>query len=203
MYMLLEKPDRERGFKKERIIRVLLNHPNGELTKYRISKEAKVSETWCREYTERLEKQNIIKDTKTIAPKKLYEEWIENTIEPNELTLSLQKPMKILKNTNLDYALTTYQAENLKQGLLFPTSTEFYVKPDQTKKWIELAKNKGLIGGGNTKIKATDKHIFYKKQKINNFKLVSTPQLILDLLKEKGPSKEAANKMIQSYHGEE
>lgn len=202
MYMLLEEPDRERGFKKGRIIRVLLNHPNGELTKYRISKEAEVSESWCREYTERLEKQNIIKDTETIAPKRLYEEWMENTIDPNELTLSLQKPLKILKNTNLDYALTTYQAENLKQGFLFSSSTEFYVKPDQTKKWVELAKNKGLIGGGNTKIKATDKHVFYKKQKINDFNIVSTPQIILDLLKEEGPCKEAASKMIQSYHGE-
>jgi len=45
MYMgLLEKPDRKRGFKKERILRVLLNYPDGEHTKYRVAKLADVTE---------------------------------------------------------------------------------------------------------------------------------------------------------------
>ena len=32
--MLLEKPERERGFKKEKIFLVLLNHSDEEITKY-------------------------------------------------------------------------------------------------------------------------------------------------------------------------
>ena len=41
--MLLEKPARERGFKKERLHRVLLNHAGGERSRYEIAKEAGVS----------------------------------------------------------------------------------------------------------------------------------------------------------------
>ena len=41
--MLLEKPDRQPGYKKERLHRVLLNHPGGELSRYEITQRAKVS----------------------------------------------------------------------------------------------------------------------------------------------------------------
>ena len=42
---LLEKPNRERGFAKERIIRVLLNHTGDDLTKYRLAQVADASES--------------------------------------------------------------------------------------------------------------------------------------------------------------
>jgi hypothetical protein len=51
MHMLLRKPERQRGYKKERILRVLLCHTDEEITKYQVAKEADVSEPWCREYT--------------------------------------------------------------------------------------------------------------------------------------------------------
>jgi len=66
---LLEKPDRERGYSKERILRVLLNHTEEELTKYRVAKLAKVSEPWTRQYTDRLEEQGLLKDTTVLKPK--------------------------------------------------------------------------------------------------------------------------------------
>lgn len=54
---LLEEPDRERGFNKERIIRTLLNHAGEELTKYRVGQLSGASEPWTRQYTEQLEEQ--------------------------------------------------------------------------------------------------------------------------------------------------
>jgi len=64
-----------------------------------------------------------------IKPRQLYQKWKEIRIEPNRTSFSLQQPLNFLteaqKEQGLDYALTTYQADNLVQGFLFPPSTDF------------------------------------------------------------------------------
>lgn len=202
MYMLLEPPARERGFKKERILRVVLNHANGEITKYRVAQLADVSEAWCREYTTRLEDQGLLNDTALVDPQALYEEWQQIRIAPNQLTVSLQQPMQLLEETDLQYALTTYQAENLEQGFLFPSTTDFYVAEDEITDWLTVIEENGLLGGGNTRLRATDEHVFYEAQIRDGFQTVSPPQLIVDLLTEGGPGTEAAERLIATVHGE-
>lgn len=198
--MVLQKPERTRGVKKERILRVLLNHPDGELTKYRIAKEVDASEPWVLEYTGKLEQRGWIEDTAVLEPRKLYEEWQDIRVTPNQLTISLQQPMDLLQDTDLDYALTTYRAENLVQGFLFPSTTDFYIRPDQADEWTQIIEDKGLLGGGNTRVRVTDGHVFYKTARRNSHTVVSTPQLIVDLLEEGGPCEEAAEKLIESFH---
>lgn len=198
--MLLQKPDRTRGVKKERIIRVILNHPDGSLSKYRIAKEADASEPWVLEYTGELEDKGLIEDTLVLEPRRLYEEWQDVRVDPNQLSVSLQQPMDRLQHSTLDYALTTYQAENLVQGFLFPSTTDFYIRPEQGKQWTEIIESDGLLGGGNTRIRVTDEHVFYKTQRRDSHTVVSTPQLIVDLLAEGGPCAEAAEKLIESFH---
>ncbi|EMA14895.1 hypothetical protein [Haloarcula marismortui] len=200
---LLEKPDRQRGFNKERIIRVLLNHSGEDLTKYRVAKLADASESWTRQYTEKLEEQGLIQGTKVVSVHELYEQWLEIRIEPNQLEVSLQQPMELLEETDLRYGLTTYQAENLQQGFLFASTTDFYISPAQISEWLEIVEQKGLLGGGNTRLRVLDDHVFYNSREIDGFETVSTPQLILDLLPEGGPCKEAAEKLIESFHGEQ
>lgn len=199
--MVLEKPDRTRGFKKERILRLLLNHPDGDLTKYRIAQEADASEPWVLEYTERLEQDGLIENTAVLEPRKLYEEWLEVRITPNQLSVSLQQPMELLEDTELAYALTTYQAENLVHGFLFPSTTDFYIRPDEAEAWTQVVEGNGLLGGGNTRIRVTDDHVFYNAQSRDGHTVVSTPQLIVDLLDEGGPCEEAADKLVASFHG--
>lgn len=198
--MLLQKPERERGVKKERILRVLLNHADGDLTKYRIAKVADASEPWVIEYTKKLEEEGLIEDTTVLDPRALYEEWEDIRITPNQAAVSLQQPMGILEETDLDYALTTYQAENLVQGFLFPSRTDFYIQPEQAEKWTKIIEKKGLLGGGNTRIRVMDDHVFYRTVIRDGHTVVSTPQLILDLLAEGGPCKEAADRLIESFH---
>ena len=200
--MLLEKPKRERGFKKERILRVLLNHTDEDITKYRVAKLAEVSEPWCREVTERLEGKDLLQDTSVVKPRELYEEWQDTRIEPNQLTVSIQQPMSVLSDTELKYGLTIYQAENIHQGLLFTSTTDFYVEPGEIKEWQEIVKEKGLFGGGNTRLRATDEHVFYNSQTVDGYTTVSIPQLIVDLLDEGGPCEEAAENLIQKHHGD-
>ena len=194
--MLLQKPDRTRGVKKERILRVLLNNPDGTSSKYRIAKEVDASEPWVLEYTGRLEDKGLIENTAVLKPRKLYEEWQDVRVAPNQLSVSLQQPMDLLQETNLDYALTTYQAENLVQGFLFPSTTDFYIRPKQAEEWTQIIEDKGLLGGGNTRVRVTDDHVFYETERRNSHMVVSTPQLIVDLLVEGGPCDEAADKLI-------
>jgi Fic family protein len=58
--MLLEKPARQRGYKKEHLHRVLLNHPAGELSRYEITQRAKVSKGWAYEYFDQLESKGAL-----------------------------------------------------------------------------------------------------------------------------------------------
>ncbi len=198
--MLLEKPKRERGFKKGRIIRVLLDYDGEDITKYKVAKLANVSEPWCREYTERLESRDILRDTEVLDPRKLYEEWRKIRIEPNSLSVSLQKPLQVIQKANLDYALTTYQGENVVQGMLFPSVTDFYVREKEIENWLDLVKEKGLLGGKNTRLRATDEHVFFHRQKFEGINIVSTPQLVVDLLDEGGPCEEAGESLIEKLH---
>jgi len=199
---LLEPPDRERGFKKERILRVLLNHPDGEQTKYRVAKLADVTEAWVREYTKRLEEAGLVEDTRVLKPRKVYETWSDDRIDPNQLAVSLQQPMALLAETPLQYGLTTYQAENLHQGFLFASTTDFYVSQGEIDDWLQIVEDRGMLGGGNTRLRVLDDHVFYNSLSVNGVTTVSIPQLILDLLDEGGPCEEAAEKLIDSFHGD-
>jgi hypothetical protein len=200
---VLRQPDRERGFNKERIIRVLLNHAGDDVTKYQVAQLSGASEPWTRQYTDQLEEQGLVEGTDVVAPVELYQTWLDQRIEPNQLEVSLQQPMDLLAETDLQYALTTYQAENLHQGFLFTSTTDFYIAPTEIKDWLTVVEEKGLLGGGNTRIRVLDDHVFYNQQAVDGFSTVSIPQLILDLLAEGGPCAEAAEKLIDSYHGDQ
>jgi hypothetical protein len=199
---VLEKPDRERGFTKERIIRVLLNHTGDDLTKYRVAQLSGASEPWTRQYTDKLEEQGLVEGTEVVAPAELYQVWLDQRIEPNQLEVSLQQPMDLLAETDLQYALTTYQAENLQQGFLFTSITDFYIAPGEIDEWLGVVEEQGLLGGGNTRMRVLDDHVFYNQQVVDGFPTVSIPQLILDLLAEGGPCEQAAEKLIDAYHGD-
>lgn len=199
---LLQPPDRERGFTRERIIRVLLNHSNESLTKYRVAQLADASEPWTRQYTDQLEEKGLLQGTEVVDVEALYREWQDIRIEPNQLDISLQQPLQLLEETDLTYALTTYQAENLHQGLLFASTIDLYISPDQIDDWLDIVKEKGMLGGGNTRLRVLDNHVFYEQQTVDGFTTVSVPQLILDLLDEGGPCEEAASNLIDSFHGD-
>lgn len=200
---VLERPDRDRGFNKERIIRVLLNHTGEDVTKYRVAQLSGTSEPWTRQYTETLENQGLLDGTDVVAPTELYQVWLDQRIEPNQLDVSLQQPMDLLAETDLQYALTTYGAENLHQGLLFTSTTDFYIAPAEIDAWLTVVEEKGLLGGGNTRIRVLDDHVCYNQQLVDGFSTVSIPQLIVDLLAEGGPCEQAAEKLIDSYHGDQ
>lgn len=48
-------------------------------------------------------------------------------------------------------------------------------KRDVIEDWLGLVEEKGLLGGGNTRIKVLDHHVFYNPQEVDGFTTVSIP----------------------------
>lgn len=208
-----------RGWKKERIVRVLLNHSDGNLSMYRVAKEAKTHHSWAIKIIKRLQKKGFLKGTEVTDAPGLFNYWLENHKKPEYRDYNVRAPVELLeraKKQNLEFALTTYSAENSVQKYLFLSRYDIYVK--DLEKWHELAMEDGVRGGGNFRVLHNfDLHVFYKsytpgikphadKEKppeisISTFPVVSVPQLILDLLEEGGPCKEAAELLIKRNYG--
>jgi len=199
--VLLETPARQRGFKKERLHRVLLNHPVGDLSRYELARRAQVSKGWAYEYFDQLASNGFVQDASVVDPEGLYHHWLETRIEPNAVRVSFQRPLAQIRAADFEYALTTYEAEQVHQGFLFSSSTDLYVREDDIPAWLDVIEDEGLIGGGNTEFRATDEHVFYNAQTVDDVTTVSIPQLIVDLLDEGGPAAEAATRLIERHHG--
>jgi len=199
--------------KRERIIRVLLTYPKGSISTYQIAKESKTSRSWTIEFLQKLEKTGLITKIHSISKNKrefegaeiidiigLFSYWIEISRTPYIRSYNVKNPLEILKNTNLKYALTTYQAETLAQNYLFPSRMDFYILKNDVNKWEKLLLKDGLVGAGNVKIIIGDEHVFYKNRKRKGYRIVCYPQLIVDLLKEGGIAIDAANLLIRKWY---
>ncbi len=186
-----------RGIKRERILRVMLES-KAALSKNELSKKAECSRQWVILFLKELEKKALVKETTPISKKKLLEYWISISKKPKKSrSYMIQEPLPFLKEANLDYALTTYQAENVIQHFLFPTRIDIYIKETDLEFWHNKLTQKGLYGKGNFKIIIQDSHVMYKKRIIDGLSIVCLPQLIVDLFKEGGPCEEAAQMLVK------
>jgi hypothetical protein len=186
-----------RGKVRDRILRVLTNNPTGDMSKYEIAKQAGATYPWVREFLLKLEGIGVIKGTKVLSYSALLRFWQAFYIQPKYREYMVKEPLKLLKNSELPYALTTYQGENLIQNYLFPSRIDVYIKEDDWKQWHDIISKKGLVGKGNMRLLLADEHIFYKSFEKNGLKIVSTPQLIIDLMIEGGVCVEAAEFLIE------
>ncbi len=193
----MNKVPERRGLIRERVLRILLNNPSGSLTKYRIAKLSEGAYPWVHELLKQLEKEGAIKGTRVKDFKRLVTLWQKWQVKPSRKEYMLRKPLDVLKSTKLQYALTTYQAENMVQNYLFPTRIDFYIDPKDRERWHRMLSKEGLVGKGNTRILIGDKHVFYNSFEKDGLKVVSVPQLIVDLLNEGGVCIEAAEKLLE------
>ena len=186
-----------RGEKRERILRVLLAETM-PLSKNELAKRTKCTRQWIILFLKELEKQGLIKEIKVTNPKKLIEYWLAIHERPTKYKEYMVKnPLELLKTTSLDYALTTYSAENIVHHYLFPHRNDIYVKEEDMEKWHNLMMKDGLYGGGNVRIIPSNEHVFYKSKKIHDLFVVCLPQLIIDLFTESGVCGEAAEMLVE------
>lgn len=187
----------QRGYVRERILRVLLNHYKERLTKYRIAKEAKANIAWVIKILRRLEKEGSVQGTEVKDYHKIILLWKNWKMTPEKREYMIRDPLELLKKTDMTYALTTYSAENLVQKYLFPSRVDFYIDPDDLAKWHKLLSENGLVGKGNVRVLMTDKHVFYNAIVKEGLSIVSIPQLIVDLLTEGAVAAEAADMLLE------
>lgn len=189
---------RNRNIKNLRIIRILLDNPDGRLTKYRIAKLAECTTPWVIEFLRKLEEQKMLKKTKVLNFDKLVDYYIEIMPKMKYFEFFVQDPVKFLKQSKLDYALTTYGAENIVSRHLFPSRYDIYIKEEDFDKWKAFILKSGLFGKGNLRlIIAKDNAVFKESKEINGVKIVSIPQLLTDLKKEGGVCVEAYNILVK------
>jgi hypothetical protein len=102
---------------------------------------------------------------------------------------------------NMDYALTTYFAENYFSKILFPSRADIYINKEDYQKWIEIIiQNKGLVGKGNLRLLiGEDELVFEETTWIDGLRIVSKTQLILDLFREGGVCYQAFEIMVRDY----
>ncbi|MDG6219361.1 MAG: hypothetical protein QCI00_07960 [Candidatus Thermoplasmatota archaeon] len=191
-----------RGVKKERILRVLLKQPEGSLSMYRLAKEANCTHVWVIKYLRTLKQKNLVEKTKVNDIQGLFYYWKEINTYPRYREYNIQNPIELLKETKLKYALTTYYAENYTQKYLFPSRVDIYIQKQDFNEWHRQLTKKGLVGKGNIRLMVEDNHVFYSNIKKKGVRIVSIPQLILDLLREEGVAVEAAHMLMKrEYHG--
>jgi hypothetical protein len=199
--MLIYSMNEKRNTKQLKIIRNLLENPNGTLTKYRLSKLSDCTPSRVMQVIKKLEQKKIVTNTKVIDFDKLIDYYIEiDKIKQQKQYFHIPNPSEIFKKENKEYAFTTYFAENLINHYLFPNKYQVYVKKEDASKWKEILMKKGLMGKGNTIVILTeDKNIFKEATTIKEYKVVSTIQLLIDLKKEGGVCIEAYNMLLSKH----
>lgn len=186
-----------RGKIRDRILRIIANNPSGDLSKYEIARQADCSYPWVREFFLKLSEKEFVKGSRVADYPALLHYWQSIYIKCKYREYMVKAPLKLLKNSMLPYALTTYQAENLVQSYLFPSRIDVYINEGKWKNWHDLISKKGLVGRGNLRLLLSDDHVFYKAFEKGGLKIVSMPQLIVDLLIEGGVCVEAAELLIK------
>lgn len=186
-----------RGKIRDRILRVLANNPSGDMSKYKIARQTGATYPWVREFFLKLEGMGLVKGTRVLDYPALMRYWQSVYIKYKYREYMVKEPLKLLKNNELPYALTTYQAENLIQSYLFPSRVDVYIKEEDWRQWHDMISKKGLVGKGNMRLLLADEHVFYKSFEKDSLKIVSPPQLIIDLMIEGGVCVEAAELLIR------
>jgi hypothetical protein len=187
------------GAKRERILRVILDRPDGSLTKYRVAKESGCSIAWTITYLKKLQKMGLIDGTRVLDLGMLFDHWASIAGEPERYDFFIDSPTELLKGCGEEYALTTYLAENLTNHYLFPSRADVYICREDLPEWKRKIALKGLVGKGNVRLLIYDSHVFYKKMIIDGLWVASMPQIMLDLKREGGVCVEAYEMMVEKY----
>lgn len=190
-----------RNYLQQKIILVLLNNSKIKITKYRLSKLAETTTTRVFQVIKKLEGLGLVENTTVIDYNGLIDYYLKlDKTKYKKYYFQLSDPLGFFKEKKVDYALTTYSAENLVNHYLFLNKFQIYLTKDAYSLIESEIKKKGVIGGGNLVLMVPDNDfVFYNTQDIRGYKTVSIPQLLIDLKKEGGVCIEAYNMILDKY----
>lgn len=188
-----------RGIKSVRIIKQLLEQPDGSLTRYRLAKASGTSQPYGVKMVQKLEAKGLVAGTRVLDMAGLARYGVK--LQPHPVLVVEMyhaEPLEFLKRYAKEYGLTTYFAENRLTHHLFPFRCDVYVTMPELEKIKEHIKKEGLLGSGNMRfIVPADDQIIERSQKIRGVHVVSIGQLMLDLVKEGGVCMEAFEMLVE------
>lgn len=182
---------------KERIARILLNSPDGTLSKYRIAKLAGCTYPWVHTLIKKMDAEGLVSGTRVTDFGALFSWWDRWRLPFQYRDYMIREPLSVLRSAGMEYALTTYRAENKIQNYLFASRTDLYIRGEDMHAWHNILARAGLVGRGNMRILYGDDHVFYQSVRVGGLTLASVPQIILDLYAEGGPCVEAADMLVE------
>jgi hypothetical protein len=190
---------KRRNVKNVRIIKQLLERPNGSLTKYKLAKASGCSRQWVIQFLRKLEEMDLVHGTKVKDIMGLARYGAKVIPRPLKvLNLFHSNPVEFVTMNVSRYAFTTYSAENLITHHLFPSRYDVYLEMDMLEALYEKAFNEGWLGSGNLRlIVPVDARILDDVQKAGDVTVVGLGQLMIDLVKEGGVCEEAVQEMVR------
>lgn len=182
---------------KDRIARVLLNSPRGDLSKYRVAKLAGAGYPWTYKLLRRLEDAGLVEGTRVVDTGGLVSWWRRWRLSFDHRDYMVKRPLSLLAGSGLQHAATTYLAERMVQDYLFTSRVDVYVRGEDMARWHEIIVEDGLVGGGNFRLLFGDDHVFYKSFSAGGVAVVSMPQIIADLYDTGAACTEAADMLLE------
>lgn len=182
---------------KDRIARVLLNSPRGDLSKYRVAKLAGAGYPWTYKLLQRLEDGRLVDGTRVVDMEGLIGWWRRWRLPFRHMDYMVKNPLSLMASSQMPHAATTYLAENMVQEYLFRSRIDVYVRSEDRERWHEMIVMDGLVGGGNFRLLFGDDHVLYKSFNVSGVTVVSPPQIVADLYDAGGVCTEAADMLVE------
>jgi len=192
------------------IIRVLLNEKDKKLNLRELAGKAKVSLGMTVKIVGALEASGHLekkRGVKVISWEKLLRAWSYTvSIKENKKIefLAAERPQYLIKKISdllrrETYAFTLFSATEIIAPYVAPDKTHLYILKDGEKEISEIFLKRGIMHAeqGNIICYLVDQNHFYGWKEVRGVKIISLPQLYVDLVSYDGRSQESAEMVLK------
>ncbi len=192
------------------IIRVLLNEKDKKLKLRDLASKAKVSLGMAVKVVNALESCSYLekkRGIKVINYEKLLKSWSYTvSIKENKKIefLTAERPQYVIKKISEllrkeTYAFTLFSATEIFSPYVAPNKVHIYILKDKEKEISEIFIKEGIMPAeeGNIVCYLVDEKHFYGSQEIRGVKIISLPQLYVDLVSYGGRGEEASEQLLK------
>ncbi len=193
----------------QNIIRVLLNERQKKLRLRELAGKAQVSLGMTAKVVETLVSCGHLKKkagARVVSWEKLLQAWSGTvSVKENEKIefLAAERPQYLIKKISSllrkeTYALTLFSATEIAAPYVAPDTVHLYILKGREKQISNIFVKQGIMPAekGNIKCYIVDDNYFYGSQEIRGVKIISLPQLYIDLISYGGRGDEAAENVL-------
>lgn len=198
----------------QNIIRVLLNEKGKKFKLRELAGKAKVSLGMAVKIVNALEScGHLVKKRgiKITSWEKLLKSWAYTvSVKENKKIefLAAERPQYLIKKISgilkkEDYAFTLFSATELVAPYVAPDKVHLYILKDRVKEISEILTKEGIMPAekGNIICYLADKNSLYGAKEIRGVKVISLPQLYIDLVSYRGRGEEASEFILNLMRG--